>query len=148
MTQAVPYQVADLIVAQLTTITTSAAFSDVLVLRADSLERIPRNVPRALIVIPGGIRVDDQTRNQAAIAEELIVVVAARNASTPLTGEASQTDAGALLGAVVAALLGWIPGEPWSPLVMTSSPAPNHESGYGYYPLAFETTYVLTGVSL
>ena len=101
----------------------------------------------AIIVIPNGIRVDEQRHRQAAITEEVVVVAAVRNASTQLTGEASQEEAGPVLNLIVESLLGWIPGDPYSYLTMAaSSPPPDHESGYGYYPLAFETTYVLSGV--
>lgn len=145
MTQAVPYAVIDLVERRLHQKLQDEG-SDVVVLRADSMERMPRNVPRALIVIPSGLRVDEQTRRQVAIAEEFVVVVAVRNASTQTTGEASQEDAGPLLSLVVSALLGWEPDEPYAPVSMTTSPSPDHEGGYGYYPLAFETIYILTGV--
>ncbi len=145
---AIPYAITDLIIQRLQAMldSNSVTLSDVLILRADSLDRMPRNVPRAIIVIPNGIRPDEQRRYDAAITEETIVVVATRNASTQLTGEGSRNDAGPLLQLVVQSLLGWMPGEPYSYMTMAMSPSPDHESGYGYYPLAFETTYVLSGV--
>ncbi len=150
---ALPYAVVDAIVARLEARLAAAIVLDAttwtgtMIVRADSIGRMPRNIPRAIIVIPNGIRVDEQRHRQAAITEEVVVVAAVRNASTQLTGEASQEAAGPVLNLIVESLLGWIPGDPYSYLTMAaSSPPPDHESGYGYYPLAFETTYVLSGV--
>jgi hypothetical protein len=147
---AIPYGVVNLIESRLqaqldAAILNDPVFDGVVIVRADSIERMPRNIPRALILVPNGITPDEQRRYQAVMTEQVIVVVASRNASTQLTGEASQEQAGPLLNLVVQALLGWVPGEPYSYLAMAPSPPPDHESGYGYYPLAFETTYVLSG---
>ena len=150
---ALPYAVADAISARLQSsldaklLLDATTWTGIAIVRADSIGRMPRNIPRAIIVIPNGVRVDEQRHRQAAITEEVVIVAAVRDASTQLTGEASQEAAGPVLNLIVESLLGWIPGDPYSYLTLAaSSPPPDHESGYGYYPLAFETTYVLSGV--
>lgn len=150
---ALPYAVLDAISARLQSsldaklLLDATTWAGTAIVRADSIGRMPRNIPRAIIVIPNGVRVDEQRHRQAAITEEVVIVAAIRDASTQLTGEASQEAAGPVLNLIVESLLGWIPGDPYSYLTLAaSSPPPDHESGYGYYPLAFETTYVLSGV--
>ncbi len=140
MAEGVPYEIADLIDVRL------KASLSVPVLQADSIERLPKNTPTAVVILPSGIEPDEQRRNQVALQEQVVVVVQTRNASTQLAGSASRQDAGPLLTAVIKALLGWTPDDAkYEPLVMLSAPGPEHDGGIGYYPLAFATRYVVTG---
>lgn len=122
--------------------------STIPVLRASSLEQLPRNVAMAIVVIPVGIEVSEQRRNQVAIAESVVVVVQVRNPSSQLAGISVLQDAGPLLAACVRSLLGWTPdSEAYEALTMIAAPNPEFEAGFGYYPLAFETRYILSGVN-
>lgn len=116
------------------------------VLRASSIETLPRNIPLAVVVVPAGLDVDEQRRGQVALAEAFAVVAQVRNPSSQLTGEAVLASAGLLLAQCVAALLGWTPdADAYEPLIMIPAPAPEYGAGFGYYPIAFQTRYVLTG---
>lgn len=117
--------------------------------RASSVEQMPKNAVMAVVVIPVGLEVSEQRRNQVAIAESIIVVVQVRNPSSQRAGITVLQEAGPLLAACVTALLGWSPdGDAYEPLTMVSAPSPEFEAGFGYYPLAFQTRYVLSGVSV
>ena len=64
-----------------------------------------------------------------------------------LSGIDSRFEAGPMLTAIVNALLGWIPGEGYEALLMTPAPNPEFDAGFGFYPLAFKTRYILSGGS-
>lgn len=146
---AVLYAISDLIVTRL-----EAALPDLLessetvpVLRAASIQKLPRNVPLAVVVVPAGIAIDGQRKGQAAIAESVAVVIQVRNPSDQLTGAAALAEAGLLGNACVGALLGWTPDSAsYEALTMIEAPGPEFEAGFGYYPIAFQTRYILSGV--
>lgn len=150
MTNPIVYAIPDLIQDRLETLLPTLYESELTipVWRAASVEQMPRNTIMAVVVIPVGIEVSEQRRGQVAIAEAVIVVVQVRNPSSQLAGVTVLQNAGPLLEACVQALLGWTPGEAYEPLTMTSAPSPEFEAGFGYYPLAFQTRYVLSGVSV
>lgn len=116
------------------------------VLRAATIETLPKNVPLAVVVVPAGLEIDEQRRNQVAVAEAVAVVVQVRNPSAQLTGTAAMNEAGPLLSACIRALLGWTPdGDAYEPLSMIAAPGPEFGAGFGFYPIAFQTRYVLSG---
>jgi len=126
----------------------SAGYSSVPVLRAANIDTLPKNVPLAVVVVPAGLDVDEQRKGQVALAESFAVVVQVRNPSTQLTGEAVLGEAGPLLAECVMALLGWTPdSEAYESLIMIAAPAPEYGAGFGYYPIAFQTRYVLSGAN-
>jgi len=151
MASPVIYEMPDLIQERLVAMLPTLHDSDytIPVWRASSIEQMPKNSMLAVVVIPVGLDVSEQRRSQVAIAESVIVVVQVRNPSSQLAGISVLQEAGPLLAACVNALLGWTPdGDAYEPLTMTSAPSPEFEAGFGYYPLAFQTRYVLSGVSL
>ena len=151
MASPVVYALPDLIQDRLEAILPTLYDSDftVPVWRAASIEQMPRNTTMAVVVIPVGLEVSEQRRNQVAIAEAVIVVVQVRNPASQLAGISVLQDAGPLLSACIQALLGWTPDvDAYESLTMTSAPNPEFEAGFGYYPLAFQTRYVLSGVSV
>jgi len=118
------------------------------VLRAATIESLPKNVPLAVVVVPAGLEVDEQRRYQVAVAESVAVVVQVRNPSTQLTGAASMAEAGPVLAACVGSLLGWTPdSDSYEPLSMIAAPGPEFGAGFGFYPIAFQTRYVLSGAN-
>lgn len=119
-----------------------------IVTRASDIKSIPKNISKAIVVIPVGLEPTEQRRCQVALTEAIAVVAQVRNSSDQLVGKASMDEAGKLLGICLKALLGWTPDPlAYSPLEMVPSPAPEFEAGFGYYPIAFETQYILSGAN-
>ena len=118
----------------------------VLVLRAANIQGIPRQYSQSVYVIPQALQVNEQRRGQVALAESVYVVAVIRNASTQLSSADSMDDAGPLMTSIVQALLGWVPADGYESLEMSNAPVPEFEAGFGYYPLAFTTRYILSGV--
>jgi len=149
MSAPVVYAIPDLIQARLEALLpTLYTTATVPVLRAATVETLPKNVPLAVVVVPAGLEVDEQRRNQVAVAEAVAIVVQVRNPSAQLTGTAAMTEAGPLLAACVGALLGWTPdGDAYEPLSMIAAPGPEFGAGFGFYPIAFQTRYVLSGAN-
>ncbi len=149
MANPIVYAIPELVRARLEArLSTHAEYGQVPVLRAANIETLPRNIPLAVVVVPAGLDVDEQRRSQVAMAEAFAVVAQVRNASTQLTGEAVLAEAGLLLVECVKALLGWTPDpDAYEPLTMIAAPAPEYGAGFGYYPIAFQTRYILTGAT-
>lgn len=144
MTNPVVYAIPDLVKARLETVLqTVEAYASVPVLRAANMTALPRNVPLAVVVVPAGLEVDEQRRGQVCLSEAVAVVAQVRNPTDQLTGEAALNDAGPLLATCVGALLGWTPDDAYEPLQMMAAPGPEYGAGFGYYPIAFHTRYVL-----
>lgn len=114
---------------------------------ASEIGTMPKQFPQAVFVIPQQLEISEQRRNQVALRESVMVVGVQRNAATQITGEASREEISPILVRVIGALLGWVPGSGYEALTMVNAANSEHEAGFGYYPLAFETRYVLTGVS-
>ena len=147
MSAPVVYAIPDLAMLRLQTLLPTLYTDSVIpVLRAATIDSLPKNVPLAVVIVPAGLEVDEQRRNQVAVAEAFAVVVQVRNPAAQLTGTAAMTEAGPLLVACVNALLGWTPdGDAYEPLVMIAAPGPEFGAGFGFYPIAFQTRYVLSG---
>jgi hypothetical protein len=118
-----------------------------LIARAANIATMPRQFSYALYVIPQDLEIHHQKRYQVALRESVNVVIVVRNASSQLTGEDARFDAGPMLTAVIQSLLGWEPSEGYEALQMTSAPEPEFDAGFGFYPLAFSTRYILSGGS-
>lgn len=93
----------------------------------------------------------DEHANGAVQNVELTwtVVVAVRNSRSSKASVASQGEAGPIMDAVLAALLGWRPGAPYSALRLTSpvARAEWNRDGFGYHPLSFTTRLAVRGES-
>lgn len=139
-----PYQLEKLVYDRLIT---SLADLNLLIGTANEIGTMPKQFPQAVFVMPHQLEVSEQRRNQVAFRESVLVVGVMRNPSTQITGEAAREDISPVLVRVIGALLGWVPESSFEPLAMTNAPNAEHDAGFGYYPLAFETRYVLTGVS-
>lgn len=114
-----------------------------IVMRSSSLTKTPKQHNHSIYVVPQELAVGHMRRGQVAIEESVLVVTAVRNASTQVTGEGSRS--GPMLVVIINALLGWIPDESCQPIEMTNAPSPEFDAGFGLYPLAFKTSYVLNG---
>ena len=143
MATAIPYTFEALVADRLATVLPST----VLLLRASDIQALPRQYSQAVYVMPYDLAPTKRRRGECMISESVTVVVATRNPSTQVTGEASRNEAGPLLKTIIEALLGWVPGEPYADVMLVNGPQPEHNAGFGYYPLAFETNYVLSGES-
>lgn len=141
MASAIPYSFEALVANRLS----ERLDSTILLLRASDIQALPRQYSQAVYVMPHDFSPVKRRRGECAISESVIVVAAIRNPSTQVTGEASRHEAGPLLKTIIESLLGWVPGEPYADVTLVSGPNPEHNAGFGYYPLAFETSYVLSG---
>lgn len=139
----IPYALEGLIEIRLT----SQLDDSWLILRAASLQGMPRQHNHSIYVIPQELAINEQRRGQAALEESVTVVTVVRNSSSQLSGVDSRFEAGPMLAAIVESLLGWIPGEGYEALQMTNAPSPEFDAGFGFYPLAFRTRYILSGGS-
>jgi hypothetical protein len=118
-----------------------------LILRAASIQGMPKQYNYSIYIIPDEIEIDEQRRNQVALSETVFVVTVVRHAGSQITGTDSRLEAGPILVKVIRALLGWTPDGACEPLRMTNAPRPEFDAGFGFYPLAFKTRYIITGDS-
>lgn len=144
MSNPAPYQLEKLVYQRLMT---ELFDLNLLIGTASEIGTMPKQFPQAVFVIPQQLEISEQRRNQVALRESVMVVGVQRNAATQITGEASREEISPILVRVIGALLGWVPGSGYEALIMVNAANSEHEAGFGYYPLAFETRYVLTGVS-
>lgn len=117
--------------------------TDVPILRVESVERLDRNQPLQVSVISAGFQIDEQTSRQVAVQESVVCVVAVRDPSTQIGGAGAMRESGPLLLAVFSSLFRWSPDDRYEPLTMIDATGAQHEAGFGYYPIAFQTRYVL-----
>ena len=148
MADPVPFESVDLVETRLRE--TLAGFEmrdgtvrDVPILRTESVDRLDRNEPLQVSVISAGFQVDEQTSRQVALQESVVCVVAVRDPSTQIGGAAAMSEAGPLLTAVFRALFHWSPDDRYEPMTMIDAVGSQHEAGFGYFPVAFQTRYVL-----
>ena len=120
--------------------------SALLILRAASIHGMPRQHNYSIYIIPQGLKVDEQRRGQVALTESVMVVTVIRNPATQISGTDVLYDVGQILVKIINLLLGWIPSVDCEALEMDHAPDPEFEAGFGFYPLAFKTRYVLSGV--
>ena len=139
----VPYELESLIEARLKSLMDDTW----LILRAASIQGMPRQYNHSIYVIPQELEIAEQRRNQVALMETVTVVTVVRNAGSQLSGIDSRFEAGPMLTAIVESLLGWTPGEGYEALQMASASNPEFDAGFGFYPLAFRTRYILSGGS-
>lgn len=119
--------------------------SSLLIQRAASIQGMSRQYNYSVHIIPNEIEVHEQRRGQVALNETVFVVVVVRNPGSQLTGTDSRLEAGPIMVSIVRSLLGWVPSVDCEPLRMTNAPSPEFDAGFGFYPLAFSTRYVLSG---
>lgn len=139
-----PYQLEVLIEQRLLSILDSS----LLIQRGASIQGMPRQYNHAIYVIPNEIEINEQRRGQVAVTETVFVVTVIRQAASQLTGTDARLEAGPILVSIVNALLGWIPDEGCEYLRLKNAPSPEFDAGLGFYPLAFETRYVISGESV
>jgi len=139
----IPYALEGLIEIRLT----SQLDDSWLILRAASLQGMPRQYNHSIYVIPQELEIAEQRRGQVALMETVTVVTVVRNAGSQISGIDSRFEAGPMLAEIVESLLGWVPGEGYEALQMASAPNPEFDAGFGFYPLAFRTRYILSGGS-
>lgn len=119
--------------------------NSLLILRAANIQGMSRQHNYSVHIIPNEIEVHEQRRGQVALNETVFVVVVVRNPGSQLTGVDSRLEAGPTLALIIQALLGWVPNEDCEPLRMANAPSPEFDAGFGFYPLAFSTRYVISG---
>lgn len=90
----------------------------------------------AVHVVYDGVSVREE-KGLVEIIERWITFVAVRNLRSTRSGEDARQDAGPILDAVFAALLGWQPTGV-KPLLPASPPRPYFNAGYAYFPLAWD----------
>jgi len=73
-----------------------------------------------------------------ALDQYWLTVVAVRNASSVVTGDAARADAGPLMAAVIAALGGYVPDlYGFKSLRLAEAPEAGYRAGFGYFPLGW-----------
>lgn len=90
----------------------------------------------AVHVVYDGVSVRED-KGLVEITERWITIVAVRNLRSTRSGEDARQDAGPILDAVFAALLGWQAGGV-KPLLPASPPRAGFNAGYAYFPLAWD----------
>lgn len=116
---------------------------DVPVLRTDTIEKLDKNVPLQVSVMSAGFQVDEQTSRKVAVSEQIVCIVAARDPRTQREGSAAMEMAGPLLKAVFDALFAWSPHDGYEKFTLIDTSGQQHEAGFGLFPIAFQTRYVL-----
>ncbi len=102
--------------------------------------------PSVFVLFDGDRLGDSAGRGQAGIVHQRwMIVLAVRNARQGDGGAALLADAGPLLAALLAALMGFQLSADHRPLVRVSAPAPGYSPALAYYPLAFETAISTLG---
>lgn len=91
----------------------------------------------AVHVVPDGFDIREE-RGLVEISERWLTVIVVRNVRSAKSGEDARQDAGPILDAAFAALLGWIPVETVKPLLPSTPPRPVFNAGMGYFPLAWQ----------
>jgi hypothetical protein len=83
------------------------------------------------------------------VEQTWLAVVVVRNAAGQKDGAATRGAASEHCDAVLKALLGWKPSKTYSALQLASGAPPPAWSpgGFGYYPLAFSTSFSIKGAS-
>lgn len=107
------------------------------VLTAAALSGVTENAQPtpAVHVVYDGFSVREE-KGLVEIVERWITVVAVRNVRSPRGGEDARQDAGPILDAVFAALLGYQPAGV-KPLLPANPPRPYFNAGFAYFPLAW-----------
>ncbi|MBF0262458.1 MAG: hypothetical protein HQL97_11580 [Magnetococcales bacterium] len=82
---------------------------------------------------------------EQAFEQFWLVVVAVRNVRDAQGGAGERREAGPLLNAVCRALLGWSPGEGFSPLRMVSTPGAHFTDEVALFPMRFATRLLTSG---
>jgi hypothetical protein len=75
------------------------------------------------------------------------VVVCVANIRDPADVNTTAQQAGAYLGPVMAALIGWRADTQHVPFSIAERPAPYYEPGYGEFPIIIETRVVFAGTN-
>ena len=102
--------------------------------------------PSVFVLYDGDRLGDSAGRGQAGIVHQRwMIVLAVRNARQGDGGAALLVDAGPLLAALLAALMGFQLSADHRPLVRVAAPAPGYSPALAYYPLAFETAISTLG---
>lgn len=104
--------------------------------------------PAAFVVFDGyGVRETVGRGKAARLALHWLVLVVARNVTQTSDGQAARNAIAPIVDAVLASLMGWSPGDGYTPLELTDAPAPQYDAGLLILPLAFVTERVVEGAS-
>jgi hypothetical protein len=109
--------------------------------------------PPAVFVVPGGDLIDEQQGRgrENIVRQRWLAICVARNLRNGAMGDAARKDCGALVAKVLAALQGWQPeptdgpAKAYTPLERVTGDAPVFLNGMFWFPLAFETRFVMKG---
>lgn len=82
-----------------------------------------------------------ETHPIVVMSETWMTVVVVRNARSLKSGDDLRLNAAPLMNAVFAALNRWRPSPGYKALQISPAPAPTYENGYGYFPLAWSTSF-------
>lgn len=98
-------------------------------------------------LVPLGIaavETDPGLRGRAAKITQRWAVVVAVAAAGDLTGARQRDQAGPVIPQILTALMGWSPGDGWSPLELVAAPGADVVTeSFAYYPFAVQTSGVL-----
>lgn len=92
----------------------------------------------ALHLVYAGFRVAETSRSAARLVHTWWVVAVTKNVARQRTGKAARADAGPLLAAAVAALMGQQVDGATKPLALMNGPKPHYSAGFQYLAAAFE----------
>ena len=102
----------------------------------DPAQTQPRQLPAAVVLLDHlRVKGSNAMRQEATIEQDWLVVLALRSAARAPGGNAAQ--AGALIPAVVAALLGFKPDGGARAIEWRTGPRPDYGSDVSYFPLLF-----------
>lgn len=120
------------------------------VLSADELAGIEesKQVVPALQVFYRGFRVIDDGYQGMALIEEtwLAVAVISHSVQGKRATAATRQRMAAIANPALFALLGWNPGDKWTPLKPTTPPPARWSDSFGYLPMAFTTQLFVKGL--
>lgn len=89
---------------------------------------------------------DPDLRGRAAKVTQRWAIVVAVAAAGDVTGQRQRDLAGPVIPAILSALMGWTPGEGWSPLELAAPPGADVATeAFAYYPFAVQLWAGLTG---
>lgn len=111
---------------------------------------LPKRTP-AVYVLFGDYRVIDQTKHDARLSQDWLVVVAVRSSHDVHSGEAARQLAGPYIAQVIQALLGWAPSQEMTLALSNNIPPWHYQPGNAkdkipgllHFPVALSVDFIL-----